>query len=168
MQTSKKYTSTTFCFQSKYEPEQIWELLIDPIRNNGFKKNQCYYNEIDSSFKLEKNHSWKEIHTGESCKGDIVKNTIKKITPYSYFKTVRFQAGIKNTSIYTLEKNAAGTLITEQQKFVFSLRNFSPSAIILWIMLVTGLLTKLGFKPEEDLFWYENMEDAIEKSLLKT
>jgi hypothetical protein len=34
-------------------------------------------------------------------------------------------------------------------------------------MLFTGLLTKLGFKPEEDLFWYENMEDAIEKSLLK-
>jgi hypothetical protein len=167
MESKTKYTSTFFYFQSKHKPEQLWDFLVNPRNNSEFPVKSCSYNEIGSDFKLEKNNSWTEIHTGESCKGDIVKNTIKKVIPYQYFKTVRYQVGIKNTAIITLEKNATGTVITEQQKYALSFRKFSPLAIVSWIMLLTGLLTKFGFNPDDDIKWFANMEDTVTKSLQK-
>lgn len=163
-ENEKKHTSTTVYFQSKYRPEEIWEFLTHPKYIESFKKDPCSFNKIDDDFKLQKGYFWTEIHTGEDCKGDIVKCKIVKLTEHSYFETVRYQAGIKNTSITKLEKNDEGTLITETQKYSLSLKYFKISSLLLWLMLISGLLTKFSFTPEDDMFWFNNMENAIKDS----
>ncbi len=161
MKNKRKYTSTIVYFQSQYEPVQVWEFLTHPKHIVDFTKEPCFYNEIEEGFKLEKDQYWLEIHTGEDCAGDNVKCEITSSIPYTSFVTLRHQAGIKNKTIIRLDKNEQGTLISEEEKFSFSFRKMKGIHIISWIMLVTGMLTRFSFKPEEDLFWFEKMENAI-------
>ena len=163
MRIEKKHTKTIFQFQSDYQPEQIWEYLTHPKYAVGFSLEPCYNNEISESFKLEKNNKWKEIHTGEDCTGDVVVCKITDVYKYNLFTTVRHQAGIKNTTIFKLEKNEKGTIITETQKFTLSIKKMKPINIFAWLMLVTGLLTKFSFKPEEDEYWFKKMEEHIKE-----
>ena len=163
MRIEKKHTKTIFQFQSHYQPEQIWEYLTHPKYAVGFSLEPCYYNEISESFKLEKNNKWTEIHTGEDCTGDVVVCKITDADTYNLFTTVRHQAGIKNTTIFKLQKNEKGTIITEIQKFSLSIKKMKPISIFAWLMLVTGLLTKFSFKPEEDEYWFKKMEEHIKE-----
>ncbi|WP_024773062.1 hypothetical protein [Aquimarina macrocephali] len=166
MENRRKYRKTIVYFQSKYQPEQIWEFLTHPKYIVDFTKEPCFHNEIDDNFKLEKNNSWKEIHTGKDCNGDKVECKIIGINKYNNFSTVRHQAGIKNTTIFKLKKNKEGTLISEEQLFFFSLISFGGLGIISWIILITGALAKFSFKPDEDLFWFEKMEKTIANNQL--
>lgn len=166
MKSEKRYTKTIFQFQSEFQPQQIWNFLIHPEFAVEFAKDPCYHNEIDTSFKLEKGYQWKEIHTGEDCKGDIVVCKITDVNEYTSFSTVRHQTGIKNTTILNLEKNQKGTIITEIQKFSLSYKNIKPINTISWLMLVTGILIKFSFKPEEDKFWFKKLEEKLQSQLL--
>ncbi|AIY14661.1 hypothetical protein [Cellulophaga baltica] len=62
-----------------------------------------------------------------------------------------------------MEKNQAGTIITEIQKFSLSGRKIRPINIFSWMMLGTGLLTKFSFKPEDDAYWFRHMEQKLEE-----
>ncbi|MBO0593665.1 hypothetical protein I2486_19880 [Cellulophaga sp. E16_2] len=161
MKEERKYTKTIVQFQSKYQPTQIWEYLTHPKYTVEFTKDPCYHNQVSASFTLEKGNQWIEIHTGEDCEGDVVQCKIIESTTYKCFRTVRHQAGIKNTTIIKLEENKEGTIITETQKFSLSARKIRPINIMSWIMLGTGLLTKFSFKPEDDSYWFEHMEQKI-------
>lgn len=168
MEKKKRRKSTIIYFQSCYLPEQIWEYLTHPKYAVNFTKEPCYYNEINSGFKLEKGNHWTEIHTGEDCKGDKVLCKIEKSIEYETFVTIRNQTGIKNTTIYKLEQKDTGTLISEEQKFALTLRNFKPLNLVTWILLATGLLTKFSFKPEDDEYWFKKMEEKITQSKLNS
>ncbi|QXP53237.1 hypothetical protein [Cellulophaga sp. HaHa_2_1] len=162
MKEERKHTKTIVQFQSAYQPEQIWEFLTHPKYAVAFTKDPCYHNEVNASFKLEPGNQWTEIHTGEDCEGDVVLCTIIESTINKAFTTVRHQAGIKNTTLFKLEKNQAGTIITEIQKFSLSGRKIRPINIFSWMMLGTGLLTKFSFKPEDDFYWFEQMEHKLD------
>ncbi len=160
--TRKRYYSKTVVeYQSKNKPKDIWEFLTNPKYEVEFTKEPCYYNEIDDNFKLEKGSNWREIHTGKDCAGDIVNCKITDIIKYKKFVSVRYQAGIKNTTINELDENDKGTLITQTQKYAFSIRSIKFSSIILWLMLLTGLLTKLSLKQTEDEFWFDKMDEKV-------
>ncbi len=161
MEVIRKYTSCTFKFQSNYQPEQIWEYLVHPKYQVGFTKSPCYYNEIENSFSIEKGKSWKEIHTGEDCKGDIVTCKITDVDVFNSFKSVRIQSGIKNKTIMTLTKNSKGTIISEQQKFSLSLKKFSLMSLFAWLMLGTGLLVKFSLTTEDNEFWFKKLEQKL-------
>jgi len=163
MENKNKRTSSLVYFKSNYLPEQVWGYLIHPKYATEFTKKPCYHNEISSDFKLEKGYSWTEIHTGDDCQGDEVVCKVLKSIEYETFITVRHQTGIKNTTIFKLEKIGTGTLISEEQKYALSLRNFKPLSLVAWIMLTTGLLIKFSFKPEDDEYWFKKMEETITK-----
>lgn len=166
MENKRNYRKTIVYFQSNYQPEQIWDYLTHPKYAVDFTKEPCYYNEIDANFKLEKNNYWKEIHTGEDCSGDQVLCKIIKVNKHTNFTIVRNQAGIKNVTLLKLKKNEHGTLISEEQKYSFSFKQFKGLHIVTWILLISGLLTKFSFAPDDDLFWFEKMEDTIANNSL--
>ncbi|WP_103867439.1 hypothetical protein [Aquimarina sp. I32.4] len=167
MRGQRKYRKTIVYFLSKYQPEQVWEFLIHPKYIEEFTKDPCFYNKIESDFKIEKGAYWVEVHTGEDCSGDIVKCQIVQLDINKRLRTVRYQAGIKNSSTYELNKLDQGTLISEEQKFSISFRDFKGINIVSWIMMITGLLTRFSYKPDEDLYWFEKMENAISQNINK-
>lgn len=163
-ENKRKYSSTIVYFQSKYEPEIIWEYATHPKYEIEFTKDPCYYCEIPNNFVLNVNQSWTEIHTGEDCEGDIVQTKIIELEPYRNFTTVRYQTGIKNKTRIKLSKNKNGTLISEEQIFKPSLKNISFLSLFSWLMLFTGLLTRFTYKPNDDLYWFKNMENKIKNN----
>lgn len=69
MKSKKGFTKTVYEYESKYSPEQIWEFFVHPKYTVEFTRKPCYYYEISNDFSLTKGQKWKEIHTGEDCKG---------------------------------------------------------------------------------------------------
>jgi len=164
-ENKRKYRKTIIYFQSKFEPQEIWEYLIHPKYSTKFTKDPCYYCEIPSNFALEKNHSWKDIHTGEDCEGDIITSVILDLKKEQSFSSMRHQSGIKNKTIFKLMKNENGTLISEEQIYSLSFKSISFLSVFSWLMLFTGILTRLTFKPDDDIFWFERMEEEIVNKL---
>ena len=165
MKSKRNYMSTFSEYESIYQPKEIWEFLVHPKYTVEFTEKPCYYNEIPDDFKLEKSNEWKEIHTGEDCKGDIVICTIKEIKEYEIFTEVRHQTGIKNTIITSLKLVENGTLIKQYYKYALSLKNFKPINVLNWFFLVSSILTRFAFDPEGDKFWFKNVEVITRKNV---
>ncbi len=165
-QGKRKYRKTIVHFQSKFKPQEIWEFLVHPKHVVKFTKDPCYYCEISNDFVLEKKHFWTEVHTGKDCEGDIVKSVIIGLKQYQSFSTLRHQAGIKNKTILTLTENESGTLISEEQIFSPSFKSVSLLGLFAWLMLLTGMLTRFSFQPDDDLFWFERMEETVANTQL--
>lgn len=151
-------TRTTSTFQSRHTPEELWEYITHPRYAVAFTENPCYHNQIDDGFAVKPGASWTSVHTGEDCAGDIVNCQIQEVREAERFVFHSEQAGIKNTTTFTLERNSQGTLVTEEQQYAISLKQFRVLNLVTWIMLTTGLLTKMALDPDKDLFWFEQME----------
>ena len=164
MDSKRYFRKTVVRFQSQFQPEQVWTFSTHPEFETRFDKEPCYHNSIPDNFELAVGKHWTEIHTGEDCNGDKIQCKIIEIQKDSKFKTIRHQAGIQNITTIELKSNAEGTLISTEQSFAPSLKSFNALHLISWFMLATGLLTKFSFKPDDDLFWFEQMEKAVATS----
>lgn len=160
MNSSRTRTSTTSSFQSRHTPEELWEYVTHPRYAVAFTENPCYYNQIDDGFAVKPGAIWTSVHTGEDCAGDIVICQIQKAREPEQFVFHSEQAGIKSTTTFTLERNAQGTLVTEEHRYAISLGQFRVLHLVTWLMLATGLLTRMALDQDTDLFWFERMEEA--------
>lgn len=159
--TDKKRTWTRVSFQSKYSPEQIWEVLLHPKYAEELAVEKCFYIEIPKDFSLEKGKTYLEIHNGEHCKGDICQYKILESVPYKLHKVVKHQIGLKLTATYILTPNEKGTLITELNQYSISFKGFKLKYLLHWLLLHLGIMMKV-INLDDDKKWFENVEKIIE------
>lgn len=166
MKTKKRRTSTEVCFSSKYRPEQIWEVLVHPKYAEELAIKKCYTLEIPQEFSLEKGKTYREIHNGEACMGDICEYKILQSIPYKLFKKVKHQTGLKEITTYTLAYNETEnqTLINEVHQYSISFKALKLKYLLHWIFLHLGLITKF-IDLEEDKKWFKNVEKKIGENL---
>ncbi len=165
METKITYRTITYTYQSNYTPEQLWEFLVHPKYEVEFTKDPCYHNVIDENFTLEKGKVYTEVHTGKHCQGENNPVKIVDVEEYKFYQIVRHGAGIKDTVTTTLQPNKKGTFITITSHFGFSLKSFNkPLHLISWLLVATGLATKLANEQVEQSYWFEKMEEKIERN----
>ncbi len=168
METKTTYRNIIYEYQSPHTPEQLWEFLVHPKYEVEFTKEPCYHNVIDDDFTLEKGKSYIEAHTGEHCKGEHNPVKIVDVEEYKYYQIVRHGAGIKDTVTTKLQANEKGTLITITSTFGLSIKSFNkPLHLMSWLLVVTGLATKLAKEQVDQAYWFEKMEEKIADMLIK-
>lgn len=164
--SSKKRTYTRVSFQSKYQPEQLWEILIHPKYAEELAIEKCFYIEIPNDFSLEKGKKYIEIHNGEHCRGESCEYQIVQCEPYQLYRKVKHQSGLKEITSHILTPNKNGTLITELHQYSISFKEFKLKNLLTWLFLHLGILTKF-INLEEDIQWFKNVENLIKNKSQK-
>lgn len=160
MTACKKRLSYTVTFQSAYQPEELWEVLVDPTYAEDLAEEPCFGIVIPEDFALEVGKSYLELHTGEACQGDVCRYEILACEPGRLFQTRKHQAGLVETRTVTVTPTAQGSLIEETHHYGISRENFRWFHVLHWGLLHLGLVTKV-MDVTEDERWFERMEELV-------
>ena len=159
----KKLRTLTSSHEFTYTPEQVWSILIEPNTRLSFNKMPCYYIAQAHETIDRVGQEWKDIHTGENCKGDVVVYKVKKIIPNKLYVYKGKQNVIWQTIYFSLEATEKGCKLYDKNVLSFGMGRSLKETMESWFFLATGLLVKYAKDEEGDANYYKEFEKELKK-----
>jgi hypothetical protein len=132
------------------DPDRVWRLLVDPaalveLEGHGARV------EPQVSAPVTVGDRWTEVH-GTECDGDRVPWRVAALSLGSSVTQVGVQRGIRQTVTSTIHPHDGGTWLTQRVVFSPGVAGRPGQQVLPWLLLVLGLLGRLGAAQESPLF----------------
>ena len=124
-------------------PDRLWAILLDPVAMSEFADHPV---SVEPSGRLQGavGETWTEMH-GPECDDDRVQCVLVAVEPARRLRLRTKQRGVEQTVEYTLTPmDGSRTELQERIVFTPTFAGRPGQHIVSWLLLVTGLLAKLG------------------------
>ena len=137
------YRSFTNSRRIETTPDRLWAMLLDPRAMSQFADHPVSV-EPNGSLRGTVGETWIETH-GPECDDDRVHCVIIDVDRSRRLRLSTKQRGVKQTVEYTLTSiDGARTELEERIVFAPTFAGKPGQHLASWLLLVTGLLAKLG------------------------
>ncbi|WP_174565190.1 SRPBCC family protein [Rhodococcus zopfii] len=136
------YASFTNWRRLEGDPDLIWHAFTHPVETARYEEHTTE-TVLPPDFAMAAGHSWDSKH-GEECDFDVVRWTITRHVPNEVFEFSGKQRGIRQDVVLTMAPTDGGHIVTETIRFRPTLAGKPGAQLLSWLLLVTGLLGKVG------------------------
>lgn len=132
-------------------PEELWPYVIDPISLAGEGRHPVEA-EAETPINGAVGDTWIERH-GPECDNDVVRWSVTRCEPKRLYEFRGSQRGVAQRVTYSIEPTAdgKGSVVTERIVFSLGFAGKPTQHILPWILLVTGILARVGDEGNEDI-----------------
>ncbi|OYD61145.1 hypothetical protein BDB13_6091 [Rhodococcus sp. OK302] len=136
------YASFTNSRRLEGNPDLIWHAFTHPVESGLYEEHKTE-TVLWPDFSMTAGHGWDSRH-GEECDFDVVRWTITRHVPNAVFEFSGKQRGIRQNVVLSMEPADGGHIVTETIRFRPAFEGKPGAQLLSWMLLVTGLLAKVG------------------------